>query len=107
MPVDGSGAAAAGSEAPAFIAPAPSAAPSTSAETAPDVLQVLPPDLASPEPGLAVAPGGSERSGLPKAAEIPVVPTQSSTIPLLVLTGLLLVTGIGLAGLRLAARRLT
>ncbi len=64
------------------------------------------PELASPGRGLAGLPGASDASGLPTAAEAPLPPARSSSIPLLVLAGLMLATGIGLSVLRLAARRL-
>ena len=64
------------------------------------------PDLGSPGPGIGATQGASDASGLPNAAEAPLIPTQPSSIPLLALAGLLLATGIGLAGLRIVARRL-
>jgi hypothetical protein len=61
---------------------------------------------ASPVPGIADLPGESTTPDSPNAAEATKARPGPSSLPLIALAGLMLAAGIGLGGLRLAARRL-
>ena len=108
-PAGGAGGVELMTDGPAFAVPAPS----LPAESPAAALQVPQPSSRPADDGGGVAdtlrssPGAMpDASGPPKLAEAPLAPTTPSATPLFVLAGFLLVAGVALGGLRLAARRL-